>query len=305
MSLVNPAPSERRWTRSGEVLRCLRRRPKFAGPPWSAIFVGPSGVGKTRLAAALAERFFGSESALIQIDCSEFDQEHTLSRLVGAPPGYVGYQRGGQLCNALRRMPEGIILLDEIDKGHPAFFRSLLIPLLGEAAVHDMSSGERLDVSQFVVVLTANLRVRGESAIAPRSADDANSGPYRRSAECAVASWLPKEVAGRIDDVVVFDLLGVDALAAMWDREIRRLEERVATSGLALRVAVGSDVFDLCLSLSKAELGEQGARALRRFFGQHIEGPCLRLLSGSLAGSLEFRVWTVGGAGLRYELNPL
>jgi len=291
------------------ALRRCHSLPEPAGAPrplWTAIFGGPSGVGKSALARSLAVRFWETESALIQIDCSELDQEHTLARLVGAPPGYVGYKQGGQLCNDLRRLAGGVILFDEIEKGHPALLRALLLPLLGEGTVHDMSSGERLDASRFAVILTSNLGAQYAGA-SPGFlvSDDRAADRRRRATAAAIAGWLPREIAGRVDDTIVFNQLDAASLRGIWERDLRQLQARIRQSGVDLHLVVEPAVTDFLLAVHEADFQAQGARALRRVFERDVTDRCLEMLTAMTAPSAELHIDIGGGAELCYELRPV
>jgi ATP-dependent Clp protease ATP-binding subunit ClpA len=136
----------------------LPERPGERRPIWTALFAGPSGVGKTQLACELATHFFGDlKNHLVKVDLSELREDHTVSRLVGSPPGYVGHGQGGELTNALRKSRTGVLVLDEVEKAHPSILTTVVLPMLGEAVVHDMNDGRVLDVSNMVVILTTNL----------------------------------------------------------------------------------------------------------------------------------------------------
>lgn len=291
------------------AVAALRRASALASPEgpqtplWTAYFGGPSGVGKTGMARALARMFFGAESALIQIDCAEFDQEHTLARLVGAPPGYVGYHRGGQLCDALRRTPQGVILFDEIEKGHSALLRSVLMPLLGEAVVHDMSTGERLNVSEFAVILTSNLGAYTAPPLGFTTVGESMAEKRRRAVESAIEASLPKEIAGRVNDIIVFDPLSVAALRMIWERDIRSLEARIGRAGSEVRIEADPSVFDLLRAMYESEIDAQGARALRRVLDRTITDRCLGLISGGVAGAARIRVFAADGDVLHFELS--
>lgn len=290
------------------VMRALQRRyalPERPGgrrPLWTAFFAGPSGVGKTALAQALATRFCGDPSSLVQIDCSEFDQDHTLARLVGAPPGYVGYQRGGQLTNELRRLSHGILLFDEIDKAHPALLVSVLLPLLGEGIIHDMSTGAGLDASQFVVILTATVGGDAGRLDIPPAAGD-TSDAFRHKVRTLITSRMPREILGRMDDIVVFAPLNREAFRTILAREVRHLEQRFAARGTPVTLRVDAQVANLLLAMRATELSREGARALLRIFDRVITDRCLALMNSWAGGIAHIDIAATPAGEFMFEVR--
>jgi len=253
-----------RRTRSG--LKDPRR------PSGSFIFLGPSGVGKTELSKALAEFLFGDEDALIQLDMSEYMEKHTVSRLIGSPPGYVGYEEGGQLTERVRRKPFSVILFDEIEKAHPDVFNTLL-QILEDGRLTD-SQGHQVDFKNTIIIMTSNLGTRdiakgiGIGFTAAR--DDAVT--YEKMKE-TVNEELKKsfrpEFLNRIDEVIVFHSLALDDVKQIVDLLMRRLEEQLRTK----------DVDIALTDAAKLLLAEQGwdralgARPLRRTLQRLVEDP--------------------------------
>src|SRR5947209_1880699 len=195
-------------------------------PIGSFIFLGPTGVGKTELARALAEFLFDDERAMIRIDMSEYQERHTVSRLIGAPPGYVGYEEGGQLTEAVRRRPYSVVLLDEVEKAHQDAF-NVLLQLLDDGRLTD-GQGRTVDFRNTVVVMTSNI---GSAVFfqAELSPDEQREGVLAE-----VRGTFRPEFLNRIDETIVFHPLGKDEIAGVVDIQLRHLRERLADRQLAV-----------------------------------------------------------------------
>jgi ATP-dependent Clp protease ATP-binding subunit ClpC len=232
-------------------------------PMGSFLFLGPTGVGKTELVKALSERLFATEDALVRIDMSEYREPHTVARLIGSPPGYVGYGEGGQLTEPVRRRPYSVILLDEIEKAHPEVW-NVLLQLLDDGRMTD-GEGRTVDFTNAVIVMTSNLGAgRAKRSLGFTAAEAAPAGD--RMAEAAKAAFLP-EFLNRIDEVVTFDALGEEQV-----QEIGRMIVDRADDALVARLA--ADGFD----------EEFGARPLQRHVRRTLERELTRaILAGTLA----------------------
>ena len=212
-------------------------------PSGSFIFLGPSGVGKTELAKTLAEFLFGDEAAMISLDMSEYMEKHTVSRLVGSPPGYVGYEEGGQLTEAVRRKPFSVVLFDEIEKAHPDVFNTLL-QILEEGRLTD-SQGRSVDFRNTVLIMTSNLGTADlrKANVGFSKRDEAVT--YERMKEKvndALKAHFRPEFLNRIDDVIVFHELSKDEVTTIVDLMIKRVGEQLVGLGMGLEVTEAAKV---------------------------------------------------------------
>ena len=221
-------------------------------PTGSFLFLGPTGVGKTELAKSLADFLFDDERAMVRIDMSEYSEKHSVARLVGAPPGYVGYEEGGQLTEAVRRRPYSVVLLDEVEKAHPEVF-DILLQVLDDGRLTD-GQGRTVDFRNTILVLTSNL---GSQFLVDQSLDESAK---REAVMAAVRASFKPEFLNRLDDVVIFDALSLDELGSIVDLQVDRLARRLADRRLTLEV---TDAAREWLALEGYDPA-YGARPLRR-----------------------------------------
>jgi ATP-dependent Clp protease ATP-binding subunit ClpB len=234
-------------------------------PIGTFLFLGPTGVGKTELARALAEFMFDSEDAMVRIDMSEYMEKHSVSRLVGAPPGYVGYEEGGQLTEAVRRRPYSVVLLDEIEKAHPDVFNTLL-QVMDDGRLTD-GQGRTVDFKNTVLIMTSNIPV-------PAGSDDAQI-------RTALLDSFKPEFINRLDDIVRFDALSRAQLSEIVDLQVALVVERLAGRGIELRLTDAARELLGNLGYDPA----YGARPLRRVIQkQLVDRLALALLKGEIRG---------------------
>ncbi len=248
-------------------------------PIGSFIFIGPSGVGKTELAKALAEFLFDDVDALVRIDMSEYREQHTVSRLFGAPPGYVGYEEGGQLTEAVRRRPYRVILFDEIEKAHPEVWNALL-QILDDGRLTD-GQGRLVDFRNTVLIMTSNLgteyvRKSGSLGFVPPTSTTEDREAQDKIQKALKGTFRP-EFLNRIDEIITFSPLSLDDMVKIVDLQMKEIQERMGDSGLTIALTENARQW-------LAETGYDpafGARPLRRALQKYLESPLsLSLLSG-------------------------
>jgi len=255
-------------------------------PIGSFIFAGPTGVGKTLLAKQLAKFMFGDENNIVQLDMSEYMEKHNVSRLVGAPPGYIGYEEGGQLTEKIRRKPYSVVLLDEIEKAHPDVW-NMLLQIMEEGRLTD-NVGRVIDFKNTMLIMTTNIGAEqiiskddfGLSRYASKDADAGYSDMKKKLKTEMERNFRP-EFLNRLDDVIVFRQLTKIDLKQIVDMELSKVEKRLKEKGLILIVSEEAKEF----VIEKGSSLEFGARPLRRAIEQHLEDVLAEeLLRGSFHG---------------------
>ncbi|MDE5793182.1 MAG: ATP-dependent Clp protease ATP-binding subunit, partial [Muribaculaceae bacterium] len=254
------------------------------------MFLGPTGVGKTHLAKKLAEYLFDSTDSLIRVDMSEFMEKFTVSRLVGAPPGYVGYEEGGQLTEKVRRRPYSVVLLDEIEKAHPDVF-NLLLQVMDEGRLTD-SLGRRIDFKNTIIIMTSNVGSRqlkdfGTSGVGFNTASDDKKQAQGVISKALNRAFSP-EFLNRIDDIVMFDQLDKEAIFKIIDVELKDFYSRVMKLGYELKLSDDAKEFIATKGYDK----NFGARPLKRAIQKYLEDDLAELLlklnaEGKLGGVIE------------------
>ncbi|MBU1161843.1 MAG: ATP-dependent chaperone ClpB [Proteobacteria bacterium] len=248
-------------------------------PIGSFIFMGPSGVGKTELAKALAEFIFDSDQAMVRIDMSEYMEKHAVSRLIGAPPGYVGYEEGGYLTEAVRRRPYSVVLFDEIEKAHPEVF-NVLLQILDDGRMTD-GHGRTVDFKNTIIIMTSNVGSRWIQELGASGRKEMEN----RVTEALRASFKP-EFLNRIDEIIIFHNLTQEQIGNIVDIQMKRLESRLAEMNMALTLSDEAKAF-------LAEKGFDriyGARPLKRAIQKYIENPLsMEILQGNISEGTKLR----------------
>ena len=263
-------------------------------PIGSFMFLGPTGVGKTELCKALAEFLFDDERAMVRIDMSEFMERHSVARLIGAPPGYVGYEEGGRLTEAVRRNPYCVILLDEVEKAHRDVF-NILLQLLDDGRLTD-SQGRTVDFSNCIVVMTSNI---GSQAIMELTSEDSDPKEiHNRCMDSLQQHFLP-EFLNRIDEVIVFHPLGREEIREIVDLQLRQLNEQLAENGFQLEMTDAA-----CQLLADEGYDPRyGARPLKRVIQQRLQNSLANeILAGNFSAGVRI---VIEAAGDRFIFNPV
>jgi ATP-dependent Clp protease ATP-binding subunit ClpB len=257
-------------------------------PLGSFLFLGPTGVGKTELTKALAEFLFDDDSAMVRIDMSEFMEKHAVSRLIGAPPGYVGYDEGGVLTEAVRRRPYQVVLFDEVEKAHPDVF-NVLLQVLDDGQLTD-GQGRTVDFKQTLIILTSNLGAQALSQL-PEGADSSDA---KRDVMDAVRAHFRPEFLNRLDETIIFDRLSRSDMDGIVTIQIGLLDKRLARRGITLdldeagRQWLADEGYDPVF----------GARPLKRVIQRALQDPLAEMiLSGDIGDGQTVRV-TAGPDGL-------
>ena len=272
-------------------------------PIASFIFIGPSGVGKTLLARALSEFMFGDESSLIQIDMSEYMEKYNVSKLIGAPPGYVGYEEGGQLTERIRRRPYAVLLLDEIEKAHPDV-ANMLLQIMEEGRLTD-SYGRKIDFRNVILIMTSNIGadlIRNQTGFGfGKRGEEASFEKMSSLLEKQIEKHFRPEFINRLDDKIVFRGLSRENLKTIVELELNKVKSRVAEKGIEIIFTDEAEEF----LIDKGYNPEYGARPLRRAIEKYIEDPLSEsILMGKLKNTASIEVSVKDEENLKFDTKP-
>jgi ATP-dependent Clp protease ATP-binding subunit ClpC len=269
-------------------------------PMGSFVFLGPSGVGKTWLSKCLAKFMFGSEEAIIQIDMSEYMEKYNASRLVGAPPGYVGYEEGGQLTEKVRRRPYSVVLLDEIEKAHPDIF-NMLLQIMEEGRLTD-SFGRHIDFRNVVLIMTSNIGanlIKNSTGLGFGKGGQSGTDKMKDMIMGEVERHFRPEFINRLDEIVIFNQLNRDDMQRIVENELAKVNKRMKQKGHVLEV--GQDVIDWLIQKSFHE--DFGARPLKRGIEKHLEDPLSeQILRGQMETPYLIKAHVVDGE-VKFEMT--
>ncbi len=257
-------------------------------PIGSFLFLGPTGVGKTELARALAEFLFNEEKAMVRLDMSEYQERHTVARLIGAPPGYVGYEEGGQLTEAVRRRPYSVVLFDEVEKAHPEVF-NVLLQLLDDGRLTD-GQGRTVDFRNTVVIMTSNL---GSAALAEKGSSEGRALVMEQ-----LRQFFRPEFLNRLDEIVMFNNLDRHAMDAIVSMQLARLKARLAEKGVAISWTEGAVTALADMGFDPA----YGARPLKRAIQRSVENPlAVKVLDGTVVSGRPVTIDSDGAGGISFS----
>lgn len=261
-------------------------------PLGSFIFLGPTGVGKTELAKALAENLFDSEEHMMRIDMSEYMEKHSVSRLIGAPPGYVGHEEGGQLTETIRRQPYSVILFDEIEKAHPDVF-NILLQVLDDGRLTD-SKGRVVDFKNTVLIMTSNI---GSQLLLEGVEDGKITESTQESVMQLLQSHFRPEFLNRVDDTILFTPLSMNDIKGIIVKMTRQLAERLEKQEITLEISEAAQDW----IAENAYDPIYGARPIKRFLTRHVETPLAKeIIAGHLMPNTVVTI-TVENNELRFE----
>jgi ATP-dependent Clp protease ATP-binding subunit ClpB len=262
-------------------------------PIASFLFLGPTGVGKTELSKALASQLFDSEEAMVRIDMSEYMEKHAVSRLIGAPPGYVGYEEGGQLTEAVRRRPYAVILFDEVEKAHPDVF-NVMLQILDDGRVTD-GQGRTVDFTNTVLILTSNI---GSASILDLAGDPTRHGEMEKRVNDALRAHFRPEFLNRLDESIIFHSLKAEELRQIVELQVKRLAKRLEEKKLGLQL--DNESLDWLAGVGYDPV--YGARPLKRAIQRELETPIAKaILAGSFSAGNSIAV-TVENERLRFRV---
>jgi len=262
-------------------------------PVGSFVFLGPTGVGKTELARALANFLFGSDSSLIRFDMSEYMEKHSVSKLIGSPPGYVGHEEGGQLTEKVKRNPYSVVLLDEIEKAHPDIF-NILLQVFEDGHLTD-GLGNRVNFKNAIIIMTSNIGARfiqKKASMGFQSSDSAAEKSVGDMVLGEVKRTFNPEFINRIDEIIVFQALGDDDLRRIMGLLLEQLNANLTDRRIQIRLA--PDVIDWIIDVTCKDRS-YGARPLRRAIQRYVEDPLSEELIRGHLGDGEIEVYLDGG----------
>ncbi|MBM5826328.1 MAG: AAA family ATPase, partial [Cyanobacteria bacterium M_surface_10_m2_119] len=261
-------------------------------PIASFLFLGPTGVGKTELSKALASQLFDSEEAMVRIDMSEYMEKHAVSRLIGAPPGYVGYEEGGQLTEAVRRRPYAVILFDEVEKAHPDVF-NVMLQILDDGRVTD-GQGRTVDFTNTILILTSNI---GSASILDLAGDPSRHSEMEARVNEALRAHFRPEFLNRLDETIIFHSLKQEELRQIVELQVKRLAQRLEEKKLGLQL--NADALDWLAGVGYDPV--YGARPLKRAIQRELETPIAKgILGGQFTGGHTIAV-DVANERLRFQ----